>query len=65
MRRPLLFALLTVLFSALGPPLFGSAKARLGSYLPLFPYLAAVSLALALTAWLAGLPGERAAAKTP
>jgi MFS family permease len=57
--------MLTVLFSALGPPLFGSAKARLGSYLPLFPYLAAVSLALALTAWLAGLPGERAAAKTP
>src|SRR5579883_1351176 len=50
--------MLTVLFSALGPPLFGSAKARLGSYLPLFPYLAAASLGLALTAWLAGLPGE-------
>ncbi len=55
--------MLTVLFSALGPPLFGSAKARLGSYLPLFPYLAAVSLALALTAWLTGLPGERASTK--
>jgi MFS family permease len=53
--------MLTVLFSALGPPLFGSAKARLGSYLPLFPYLAAAALALALTAWLAGLPIERTA----
>jgi hypothetical protein len=57
--------MLTLLSSALGPPLFGSAKARLGSYLPLFPYLAAASLALALTAWLAGLPGERTPAKTP
>jgi MFS family permease len=56
--------MLTVLFSALGPLLFGSAKARLGSYLPLFPYLAAASLVLALTAWLAGLPGERATTKT-
>ncbi|HWG47959.1 MAG TPA: MFS transporter [Gemmataceae bacterium] len=56
--------MLTVLFSALGPPLFGSAKTRLGSYLPLFPYLAAASLALALTAWLAGLPGERPTTKT-
>jgi sugar phosphate permease len=51
--------MLTVLFSALGPPLFGSAKTRLGSYLPLFPYLAAAALALALTTWLAGLPTER------
>ena len=51
--------MLTVLFSALGPPLFGSAKARLGSYMPLFPYLAAAALALALTTWLAGLPTER------
>jgi MFS family permease len=57
--------MLTVLFSALGPPLFGSAKTRLGSYLPLFPYLAAVSLGLALTAWLAGLPTERSTAKSP
>jgi MFS family permease len=56
--------LLTVLFSALGPPLFGSAKTRLGSYLPLFPYLAAASVGLALTAWLARLPAERIAAKT-
>jgi MFS family permease len=55
--------MLTVLFSALGPPLFGSAKARLGSYLPLFPYLAATALALALTTWLGGLPTERTAAE--
>lgn len=48
--------MLTVLFSALGPPLFGSVKARMGSYLPLFPYLAAASLALALSACLVGLP---------
>lgn len=56
--------MLTVLFSALGPPLFGSAKERLGSYMPLFPYLAAAALALALTTWIAGLPTERTAAKT-
>jgi MFS family permease len=48
--------MLTVLFSALGPQLFGSAKARLGSYLPLFPYLAAASLVLALATAAAGLP---------
>jgi MFS family permease len=48
--------MLTVLFSALGPQLFGSAKARLGSYLPLFPYLAAASLLLALATAMAGLP---------
>jgi hypothetical protein len=48
--------MLTVLFSALGPQLFGSAQARLGSYLPLFPWLAAVALALAVAAWLAALP---------
>jgi MFS family permease len=56
--------MLTVLFSALGPALFGSVRARVGSYLPLFPYLAAVSLGLALCAWWAGLPGERSNAKT-
>jgi hypothetical protein len=48
--------MLTVLFSALGPQVFGSAKVRLGSYLPLFPWLAAISLGLALAAWLAALP---------
>lgn len=56
--------MLTVLFSALGPPLFGSAKARLGSYMPLFPFLAAAALALALTTWMAGLPTERPASNS-
>jgi hypothetical protein len=51
--------MLTVLFSALGPQLFGSARARLGSYLPLFPYLAGVALVLALATWWAGLPARR------
>jgi predicted MFS family arabinose efflux permease len=50
--------MLTVLFSALGPQLFGSAKTRLGSYLPLFPWLAAVALGLAIATWLAGLPRQ-------
>jgi hypothetical protein len=57
--------LLTVLFSALGPQLFASGQARLGSYLPLFPYLAAASMALALAAWLAGLPNDRARTDNP
>jgi hypothetical protein len=48
--------MLTVLFSALGPQVFASARVRLGSYLPLFPWLAGISLGLALAAWLAGLP---------
>jgi MFS family permease len=48
--------MLTVVFSAVGPQLFASARVRLHSYLPLFPWLAAVSLALALAAWWAGLP---------
>ncbi len=56
--------MLTVLFSALGPLLFGSAKVRLGSYLPLFPYLAAAAFGLALTAWLGGLPTERVTRET-
>jgi hypothetical protein len=46
-----------VLFSAAGPQLFASAHARLGSYLPLFPYLAAASLALALAAARTRTPG--------
>ena len=57
--------LLTVLFSALGPQLFASGQARLGSYLPLFPYLAAASLGLALAAWIAGLPNDRARTDNP
>jgi sugar phosphate permease len=56
--------MLTVLFSALGPQLFASAQARLGSYLPLFYPLAAISLALGLASWLAALPGDRLAADT-
>jgi sugar phosphate permease len=50
--------LLTVVFSALGPQLFASIGARLHSYLPLFPWLAAVSLGLAAATWLAPLPGR-------
>ena len=57
--------MLTVLFSALGPQLFASAAARLHSYLPLFPWLAGVSLALALATWLAGLPKRAPAAGLP
>jgi MFS family permease len=48
--------MLTVIFSAVGPLLFGSVSDRLGSYLPLFPYLAGASFSLAIAAWLAGLP---------
>jgi MFS family permease len=43
--------LLTVIFSAVGPLLFGAAKTRLGEYAPLFPAFAGVSLALAAFAW--------------
>jgi MFS family permease len=56
--------MLTVLFSALGPQLFASAQARLGSYLPLFYPLAGVSLALGLASWFAALPGDRRFADT-
>jgi hypothetical protein len=48
--------MLTVLFSAVGPQVFASGQARLGSYLPLFPWLAGISLALGLAAALAPLP---------
>jgi MFS family permease len=51
--------MITVLFSALGPVLFGTAKERLGTYLPLFPWLAAACGALALATWLARLPEPR------
>jgi sugar phosphate permease len=51
--------MLTVLFSALGPLLFASTKTRIGSYLPLFPYLGLISLGLALAAWLVGLPERK------
>jgi MFS family permease len=48
--------MLTVLFSAVGPQVFASAKVRLGSYTPLFPAFAAVALGLAAATWAAGLP---------
>ncbi len=48
--------MLTVLFSAVGPQVFASTQARLGSYAPLFPVLAACAAALAGLTWLAGLP---------
>jgi MFS family permease len=57
--------MLTVLFSALGPQLFGSAKTRLGSYLPLFPWVAAVALGLALATWLTGLPNRSPPSESP
>src|SRR5262249_58229408 len=43
--------LLTVLFSAAGPLLFGMAKTRLGVYTPLFPAFAVVASGLAVFAW--------------
>lgn len=43
--------LLTVLFSAVGPLLFGVAKTRLGEYAPLFLPFAGISLALAVFSW--------------
>jgi MFS family permease len=55
--------MITVVFSAVGPQLFASAQARLGSYLPLFYPLAGVSLALGLAAWLAPLPADRCPAE--
>ena len=48
--------MLTVVFSAVGPQVFASAKVRLGSYTPLFPVFAAVALGLATAVWAAGLP---------
>jgi cyanate permease len=51
--------MLTVLFSAAGPLIFASTQARLGSYSPLFPVLAAISLCLALTTWIVGTPARQ------
>jgi hypothetical protein len=56
--------MLTVLFSGLGPLVFAAAQARLGAYAPLFPALAAASLALALLTWAAGLPAAGAGGTT-
>lgn len=43
--------LLTVLFSAIGPLLFATAKTRLGAYAPLFLPFVGISLALAVFSW--------------
>jgi MFS family permease len=50
---------LTVVFSAAGPQLFGSAKVRLGEYRPVFPVLAAVAIGLAALTLFAKMPAER------
>ncbi len=48
--------MLTVVCSAAGPLVFASTQARLHSYMPLFPVLAAVAFGLAVATWVAGLP---------
>ena len=48
--------MLTVLFSAAGPMVFASTKARAGAYAPLFPVLAGVAAGLAALTWAVGLP---------
>jgi MFS family permease len=53
--------LLTVLFSAVGPMLFASTKARIGSYVPLFHVLALIALGLAVATVVFGLPFRPAA----
>jgi hypothetical protein len=52
--------LMTVLFSAVGPMIFASTRARLGSYAPLFPAFAAVALGLAVLTWAVGMPARPA-----
>src|SRR5262245_52267802 len=46
----------TVIFSALGPKLLGSAKTNLGSYSTVFPYLAAVAAVMAMAAFFTRVP---------
>jgi MFS family permease len=48
--------MLTVLFSAVGPQVFATTQARLGSYAPLFPVFAAIALGLAVLTWIVGMP---------
>ena len=48
--------MITVLFSAIGPALFGYIRDRCHSYVPLIWVLAGISLAAAVTAWLTPLP---------
>jgi MFS family permease len=50
--------ILTVVASALGPPVFASFQAQYNSYLPLFPWLATFAVALGAAAWAVGLPGR-------
>ena len=52
---------LTVIFSALGPQLFGSAAARLGGFGPIFPYLAGGAAVLAVAAGFTRVPAREAA----
>jgi MFS family permease len=54
--------MMTVILSAVGPQVFASAKAHLGSYSPLFAPFAAVAFALAVATWLVGLPARPAPA---
>jgi MFS family permease len=48
--------MLTVLASAVGPPIFGFVRDQAGSYLPVFLTLAPVALVLAVACWWTGLP---------
>jgi MFS family permease len=50
--------MLTVLFSAVGPLVFASAKVRLGSYAPLFPIFAGIAMTLAVLTLLVGMPNR-------
>ncbi|HJZ90331.1 MAG TPA: MFS transporter [Gemmataceae bacterium] len=50
---------LTVVFSALGPLLFGSTHTRLGSFTPLFPYLAGIAGLMAIAAVLMRIPPNK------
>jgi MFS family permease len=52
---------LTVIFSALGPQLFGSAVVRLGSFASIFPYLTAIALLMAAAAACTRVPVQEAA----
>jgi MFS family permease len=48
--------MITVLFSAVGPQVFATTQARLGSYSPLFPVFAGIAMVLAVACWLFRLP---------
>jgi hypothetical protein len=48
--------LLTVIFSAGGPWLFGAVKTRFGAYAPLFPVFAGFAAVLAVFTWFAPMP---------